>query len=184
MKQMGLYFYIGLVLLLLSVTIYMYFSADANFSINYNLSRSIILILIAVLTIIGLFFDSKKIIISLTLIIFMMNFFVNKFIFMDSLEKFLFTKNRELYTKTVNMIIDKNLKGYVDLQGVSKKLSRDFTNVYRKENRVEIYFGIFSSFSSRSQIVYTNNMKKMLKDNSMGYTKWEVLDKNWCIFYY
>lgn len=185
MKQIGLYLYMGLILLLLAITVYMYCSADANFSTNYNLSSFIILLLIAIITIVGVFFGYKKpLLISSTLVIFLMSLFAFKFLFVGSLEKFLFIKNKVLYTQTAKIIINKNLKGYIDLEGVSKKLSRDFTNVYRKGNRVEIYFGIFSSFFSRGQIVYTNNMEMMLKDNSMGYTKREVIDKNWCIFYY
>lgn len=183
-KQLVLYLYLMLVFGLLSIMAYMFYSADANFTIYYSSCNLIILFLIVVITIIKIFVSDKSFI-GWTLLIFLFNFFIYNFVFMGSIEKFLFTNNRELYIQTVDTIVNKNLKGYVDLKGVFKKLSRNnFTNVYRKGKQIEIYFGIFSSLSSRGQIVYTNSMETMLKNNNMWYTKYEILDHNWCIFYY
>lgn len=182
-KQILLYSFTGLLLLLLLVNLYMFFSLDANFSLYYSLSSFIIICIIIILVIFA--FTPNKAVVIIALIVIFVNYFMFKFVFMGSIEKFLFIKNKEFYMETVNMIIKKNMSGYIDLRGKYKKLSRNnLTNVYREGNHLEIYFGIFSSPSSRGQIVFTNNMEKLLNQNNMGYVKYEVLDKNWCILYF
>lgn len=179
-------FLISLVLLVafLLSTIYMYFSRNADFTIYYTSYGLMVITLTIITSIIGVFKGNKLGYSLFILALIGMYIGINNYLFMGSLEKYLYTKNQGLYNQATTMIIHKGLNGYVDLKGKYKKLSRDFTQVIKKEEFIEIRYGIFSTLWAPGQIVYTNDMTTLLNDEKNHCPRYEVINKNWCILYY
>lgn len=185
MNKKGIFFTLVILLLLyLIATIYMYFSRDARFTINFTFDGLLVFVLAIITSIIGIFKGNKLGYCLTILILIGIYIGINNYLFMGSLEKYLYTKNQELYNQATTMIIHKGLHGYIDLKGKYKKLSRNFTQVFKYEGFIEIQYGINSSMWAPGILVYTNDMKALLHNEKKYCSRYEVINKNWCIIYY
>lgn len=171
--------YILLTAVLLAISAYMYFSADARFTVSYNTYGFLVLTLMGIIALAR--FKSQPVLIAITVAVLAGFFTLNATVFMGSLEKFVYAKNKALYQETAMEIADAGTGGYIFLSGSKRRLYREVAEATRNGGIINIYFHIDSSLGIRSRIIYTTNIDALLKEESARTAKLEVIDSNWCI---